>query len=59
MQGIKEKEKQNDSSCELNIFKNRRLDSVKKDFAIGAHRIGLSQPAGKKSSYMKKQISKN
>ena len=59
MQGIKEKEKQNDSSCELNVFKNRRLDSVKKDFAIGAHRIGLSQPAGKKSSYMKKQITKN
>lgn len=59
MQGSRVKEKQNDSGCELNIFKNRRLDSVKRDFAIGTHRIGPSQPAGKKSSCMKKQISKN
>jgi len=59
MQGSRVKEKRNDSGCEISIFKNRRLDSVKRNFAIGAQRIGLPQSAGKESSCIKKQISKN
>ncbi len=61
MQKTKTAKKEQDSSAyrELPVFQDRRVDSVKKNFAIGIDRVGTSISLSNGPSQLRKVLNRN
>ena len=61
MQKTKTVKKDQDSSAykELPVFEDRRIDSVKKNFAIGIDRVGSSISFNNGSAQLRKGLNRN
>ncbi len=53
------KEQDNSEYRELPVFEDRRVDSVKKNFAIGIDRIGTSISLSTEPSRLRKGLNRN
>ena len=61
MQKTKTAKKEQDSSSyrEMPVFENRRIDSVKRNFAIGIERVGTSISLSSEPSQLRKGLNRN
>ena len=61
MQKTKTAKKEQDSSSyrDMPVFEDRRIDSVKRNFAIGIERMGSSLSLSNDPSHLRKGLNKN
>ena len=61
MQKTKTAKKEQDDSTyrEMPVFENRRIDSVKRNFAIGIERVGTSISLSSEPSQLRKGLNRN
>ena len=61
MQKTKTAKKEQDSGTyrELPVFEDRRIDSVKRNFAIGIDRVGTAISLSSKPSRLRKELNRN
>ena len=61
MQKTKQAKKDQDNSAyrELPVFEERRIDSVKRNFAIGIDKVGTSLSLNSGSSRLRKEMDRN
>ncbi len=53
------KEQESDAYRNLPVFEDRRIDSVKRNFAIGIDRVGTAMSLSNGSSRSRKQLNRN
>ncbi|UCH79960.1 MAG: hypothetical protein JSW20_09420 [Nitrospiraceae bacterium] len=56
---LSKKEQESDTYRNLPVFEDRRIDSVKRNFAIGIDRVGTSMTLSNGSSRSRKQLNRN